>query len=81
MAWIKISEDNGGTYAREASPDPAEILSISELEERINWLNSQGVKDSPDQETLDFWNSYKGLSPFISEKEKLENLLNELKEL
>jgi len=81
MSWIKISDENGGTFALEATPDPQQVITIKELEDRLAWLQTQGIKDVPDQETLDFWNSYKGLSGFINEKDSLLKTINDLKEL
>lgn len=44
MSWIKISDDNGGVWAEEASPDPQRIVIISELEAEITKL--QGAIDA-----------------------------------
>ena len=41
MAWIKISDDDGGIYAREAEPDPAEVVSVAELEAEIAQWDEQ----------------------------------------
>jgi hypothetical protein len=35
MAWIKISDDNGGIYAERPDPDPVQVVSIAELEAQI----------------------------------------------
>ena len=87
MAWIKL-DDN--TYAKEASPDPSEIVHLDTLQGEINNLQTQidsvpAGKTVPDQETLDFWNME---NPFIMDKEVLnqqlsekQKLLNELKGL
>lgn len=79
--WIKISSDEGGTYALEATPDPAQVISIAELQSRLDWIKSQGIKTVADKETLDFFNSYKGNSTLLIEMENLQRLINELKDV
>jgi len=39
MAWIKISDDDGGVYGKEAELDPTEIVAINELDGSIAELN------------------------------------------
>lgn len=41
MNWIKVSDENGGVYAREAEPDPAEIVVMADLEAQITALDAQ----------------------------------------
>ena len=41
--WIKISEDDGGIFALEGTPDPQKVVSVDELNAEIVELNSQLV--------------------------------------
>lgn len=41
MAWIKISDEDGGVYALEPDPDPAVVVSIEELEAEIKELQAR----------------------------------------
>lgn len=41
MSWIKISDDNGGTYGLEATPDPREIITVAGLNNEIAELDAQ----------------------------------------
>ncbi len=41
MSWIKISDENGGTYALEASPDPRAIITIDSLQAEIDALEAE----------------------------------------
>ncbi|MBW6469622.1 MAG: hypothetical protein K0A90_00190 [Methanosarcinaceae archaeon] len=51
MVWIKISDDNGGVYAKSANPDPINVVSIDELNEQLTELNNQlaVVNQEPDE--------------------------------
>ena len=90
MTWIKISE---GVYAKEASPDPAEVVrlddlqkQIAELQSQIDSLNSQ-LLEYPDgaddrlKEAIDLWNA-QNIEPILSLKEselsEKERLLSEI---
>ena len=80
MAWIKL-DDN--TYAKEASPDPSEIVHLDTLQGEIDNLQTQIdsvpiEKTVPDQETLDFWNIE---NPFSMDKEMLNQQLSEKQKL
>lgn len=41
MAWIKISDEDGGVYALEPDPDPAVIVSVEEIEAEIAELQER----------------------------------------
>lgn len=51
MSWVKIDDD---TYALEATPDPAQVVSLSEIQAEIASLSSQ-IKSVPDNDTLEFY--------------------------
>lgn len=61
MAWLKISDENGGTYVKEAEVDPVDLATINNLNAQITDLENMTLglpplKTEPDQETLEFWN-------------------------
>lgn len=41
MAWIKISDEDGGVYALEPDPDPAAVVSVAEIEAEIKELQER----------------------------------------
>jgi len=41
MSWLFINEDDGGTYAEEGSPDPQQIVSVEELQAKIDDLQTK----------------------------------------
>lgn len=41
MAWIKISDEDGGVYAREPEPDPVEVITIADIEAEIAELRER----------------------------------------
>jgi hypothetical protein len=75
--WVKISDEDGGIYAQEA-PNPIAVVTMSELEERVFWLNSQ-IKVATPEELQVAWDAYHGNSMFKEELEKLMIFINELK--
>lgn len=45
MGWIKISDEDGGVYAKEPDNDPEQIVSVAELEAEIAELQER-IKDA-----------------------------------
>lgn len=41
MSWLKISDKDGGIYAKEPDPDPAVIVSVAEIEAEIKELQAR----------------------------------------
>lgn len=41
MSWIKISDDDGGIYAKEPENDPEQIVSVAEIEAEIKELQAR----------------------------------------
>lgn len=41
MTWIKIDDADGGVYAKEATPDPEEIVTLGEIEREIADLKAR----------------------------------------
>lgn len=44
MGWIYITDENGGTFGLEASPDPQETITLDEVNAQISEL--QGIIES-----------------------------------
>ena len=94
MAWLKISDDNGGTYGKEASPDPEEIVDLNTLQAEIDDLDDQidAIDDNvpyPDDATDDQKEAIDKLNTdrshekegLIQERDEKQDLYDYLKDL
>ena len=80
MSWIKISNESGGIWAEEASPDPKRIVKVAELEAELASLEQSLVEVSKEPDVLELPNMNK-----VSRIEQLnfnkQAILDILKEL
>jgi hypothetical protein len=93
MAWIKISDEDGGIYAREPEPDPAVIVSVAEIEAEIKELQAridsvrliEIPKDASEEVVIAIEKSNEfprgEIVMFETRLKDKQNLLNELKAL
>lgn len=93
MSWLKISDKDGGVYAKEPDNDPEQIVSVAEIEAEIKELQAridsvhliEIPKDASDEVAMLIAqaNEFPTGEKFMFEtrlKDK-QNLLNELKAL
>lgn len=75
MGWIKISDEDGGIYAKEPENDPEQIVSVAEIEAEIKELQARidnirfikvpvGVNEEV-VEAIDFYNQQNALGDKI----------------
>ena len=94
MSWIKISEDDGGTYGEEAAPDPQRVQTLNKLQSEIDDIQDQidAIGDEvpyPDQatddqrEAIDRLNEDRGIEKIglTQQKDELQSLYDELEAL
>jgi hypothetical protein len=92
MSWLKISDKDGGVYAKEPDNDPEQIVSVAEIEAEIKELQAridsvrliEIPKDASDEvkEAINYKNGMliaTDIAPIQSQLEQKQQFLNELK--
>lgn len=94
MSWLKISDKDGGVYAKEPDNDPEQIVSVAEIEAEIKELQAridsvrliEIPKDASDEvkKAIDLYNQQNGIGDkavLDAELQPKLKLLTELKTL
>lgn len=77
MSWVKLTDDNGGTYALEANPDPQNIKTVDEVNDELASIEAEllDVSKEPDQIEVQNDAKFARIDSLNNKKAELEALL------